>query len=412
MVDSGYQSNLSLMRKFLDEFRSVLKQETPGPIPRLAFNYVRACLSLLCLYPNRKLASLSLYRWLNWFIMCNVMNAFVTMVLALPESKNVIEMGDDMVWISGMGLIFTKMFYMHLRCDKIDELVWDFDYYNRELRPNHNDEEVLGWQRLCYLVESGLYINCFCLVNFFSAAVFLQPLIIEGKLPFHSIWPFQWHRIDLHPHMFWSLYLWLSVTSQHNLMSILMVDMCGISTFMQTALNLKLLCIELRKLGEMRVSDARFREEFYRVVRFHQHIIKVVEKANRAFNGAFNAQLMASFALISISTFETMVAAAVDPKMAAKFVLLMVVAFTQLSLWCISGTLVYTQSLEVAQAAFDITDWHTKAPAIQRDISFVILRAQKPLMYVAEPFLPFTLGTYMLVLKNCYRLLALMQESM
>jgi len=52
---------------------------------------------------------------------------------------------------------------------------------------------------------------------------------------------------------------------------------------------------------------------------------------------------MASFALISISTFETMVAAAVDPKMAAKFVLLMVVAFTQLSLWCISGTLVYTQ---------------------------------------------------------------------
>jgi len=173
-----------------------------------------------------------------------------------------------------MGLIFMKIFYMHLRCDKIDELVWDFDYYNRELRPNHNDEEVLGWQRLCYLVESGLYINCFCLVNFFSAAVFLQPLIIEGKLPFHSIWPFQWHRLDLHPRMFWSLYFWLSLTSQHNLMSILMVDMCGISTFMQTALNLKLLCIELRKLGEMRVSDARFREEFCRVVRFHQHIIK------------------------------------------------------------------------------------------------------------------------------------------
>jgi len=35
--------------------------------------------------------------------MCNVMNAFVTMVLALPESKNVIEMGDDLVWISGVS---------------------------------------------------------------------------------------------------------------------------------------------------------------------------------------------------------------------------------------------------------------------------------------------------------------------
>ncbi|XP_017068828.1 odorant receptor 47b [Drosophila eugracilis] len=412
MVDSGYQSNLSLLREFLDEYRSVMRQETPGPIPRLAFNYVRACLSLLGQYPNKKLASLSLYRWINLFIMCNVLNAFCTMVLALPESKNVIDMGEDLVWISGMGLVFIKIFYMHLRCDEIDDIIWDFDYYNRELRPHHTDEEVFGWQRLCYLIESSLYINCFFLVNFFNAAICLQPLLGEGKLPFHSIWPFQWHRLDLHPYMFWFLYIWLAATSQHNLLSILMVDMFGISTFLQTALNLKLLCIEMKKLGEMRVSDARFHEEFCRVVRFHQHIIKQVEKANRAFNGAFNAQMMASFSLISISAFETMVAAAVDPKMAAKSVLLMVVAFTQLSLWCVSGTLVYTQSLEVAQAAFDIDDWHTKALTIQRDISFVILRAQKPLIYVAEPFLPFTLGTYMLVLKNCYRLLALMQESM
>ncbi|XP_017038789.1 LOW QUALITY PROTEIN: odorant receptor 47b [Drosophila ficusphila] len=412
MADLGYQSNLGLLRRFFDEFRGVSRQETPGLIPRLALNYVRAALSLLCSYPNKKLASLPLYRWINLFILCNIMNILWTMIFALPETKNAIDMGDDLVWISGMALVFTKIFYVHLRCDKIDELIYDFDYYNRELRPHNNDEEVLGWQRLSYLVESGLYMNCFCLVNFFSAAIFLQPLISEGKLPFHSVWPFQWHRMDLHPNKFWALYIWMSVTSQHNLMSILMIDMVGISTFLQTALNLKLLCIEMRKLGEMRVSDARFHEEFCKVVRYHQHIIKLLEKANNAYNGAFNAQMISSFSLISISAFETMATAAVDPKMAAKFVLLMVVAFTQLSLWCISGTLVYTQSLEVAQAAFDINDWHTKAPEIQRDISFVIMRAQKPLMYVAEPFLPFTLGTYMLVLKNCYRLLALMQESM
>jgi len=52
MADSGYQSNLSLMRKFLDEFRSVLRQETPGPIPRLAFNYVRACLRWVLHHPS------------------------------------------------------------------------------------------------------------------------------------------------------------------------------------------------------------------------------------------------------------------------------------------------------------------------------------------------------------------------
>lgn len=82
-----------------------------------------------------------------------------------------------------MALVFTKIFYMHLRCDEIDELISDFEYYNRELRPHNIDEEVLGWQRLCYVIESGLYINCFCLVNFFSAAIFLQPLLGEESCP-------------------------------------------------------------------------------------------------------------------------------------------------------------------------------------------------------------------------------------
>jgi len=37
------------------------------------------------------------------------MNAFVTMVLALPESKNVIEMGDDLVWISGVATVVLPL---------------------------------------------------------------------------------------------------------------------------------------------------------------------------------------------------------------------------------------------------------------------------------------------------------------
>ncbi|KAH8372908.1 hypothetical protein KR009_007879 [Drosophila setifemur] len=433
MADADYQSNLRLLRDFLDDFRSVLRQKTSCHIPRLALNYSRASLSLLCLYPNKKLTTISWYRWINFVILSNITVVLLTLVFALPESKSVIEMGDDMVWFIGMSLIVTKTFYVNLRCNDIDEIIWDFEYYNRVLRPHNDDEEILTWQRFCYLAESGLFINCFFMVNIFSAAICLQPLMGEEKLPFHCIWPFHWHRADLHPKMYWFLYVWMSVTSHFNLMSILQVDMVGISTFFQTVLNLKLLCIEIRKLGDMRAAnDAQFHAEFCRVVRYHQHIIKLVGRANSAFNGAFNAQILASFAMISISTFETMVSVSVDPKMAVKFALLMVVAFVQLSTWCIAGTLVYTQSLEVAQAAFDMKGWHTKAPEIQRDIGFVIMRAQKPLMYVAKPFLPFTLGTYMLVrrshlkadlfhhavqyldqvLKNCYRLLALLQESM
>lgn len=42
-------------------------------------------------------------------------------------------------------------------------------------------------------------------------------------------------------------------------------------------------------------------------------------------------------------------------------------------------------------------DWHTKTTEMQKDLGFVIMRSQKPLIYMGKPFLPFTLGTYMLV---------------
>lgn len=127
--------------------------------------------------------------------------------------------------------------------------------------------------------------------------------------------------------------------------------------------------------------------------------------------------MIASFALISMSTFEAM-AAASDPKVAAKFLIFMFVTFVQLSYWCLAGTLVSTQvsfhsisllylytsnwvfpyqSMDVAQAAFELKDWHTKSIFIQRNILFMISRSQKPLLYEARPFPPFTLATYSIV---------------
>lgn len=120
-----------------------------------------------------------------------------------------------------------------------------------------------------------------------------------------------------------------------------------------------------------------------------------------------------------MSTFEVM-ATLQDPRVAAKFVLFAVTTFVQLSYWCVAGTLVYTQvsmadlqllilplsfalslfqSEEVAQAAFAINDWHIRSIAIQRNIMFMIKRSQKPLLYVAQPFPPFTLVTYSMVRK-------------
>ncbi|XP_041450273.1 odorant receptor 47b isoform X1 [Drosophila obscura] len=282
-----------------------------------------------------------MYRPINWLLLCNQTLMFIAMASGVHESSNIIDMGDDLVWLTGVLLIWTKSFSVHVRATEIDEVIRDFSYYDEVVRPVHDDDEILKWQRYSYMGEAYLGITTFILVNLFSLAICLQPLLGEGRLPYHAFLPFGWHRQDLHPWAHWAVYLWLGATSHHNLATILFVDILGISTVVQTALNLRLLGIELRKLGDLQsISDYQFHVEFRRVVRYHQHIISLVKKSNRAFYATFIAQMIASFAMISISTFETMVAAQGDFKMALKFVLFAIIVFVQLSAWCVAGSFV------------------------------------------------------------------------
>ncbi|KAH8407457.1 hypothetical protein KR222_001464 [Zaprionus bogoriensis] len=438
MASGDFQSYLRLLCGFFGEFQSVLRQQTRPP-PRIALHHHRAFLVLLCLHPNERLARNSIYKFASLAAMCNISALLFMIVCALPETDNAIDMGDDMVWVIGVGLIFIKMLYSCLRANQIDDVIEDFAYYDRvfrstsdntiDLRSELQNEEILRWQRICYLIESSMFISMTILVTLFSLAISVSPLIIGKQFPYHVYIPF-WHG------SFWSdkmLYLWMALTSQINLLAICNIDLLGVHSFLHTALNLKLLCIELSKLGNVREDHALFHTQFCRIVRFHQHIISTVQKNNRVFHGTFIAQMIASFAMVSMSTFETM-ATLHDPKEAVKFVIFAVTTFVQLSYWCLAGTLVdsqverastiyslctfyfdsflfLVQSTEVAQAAFEINDWHTRPVDMQRNIMFMIKRSQKPLVYAAQPFPPFTLVTYSIILKQCYRALALLRES-
>lgn len=60
--------------------------------------------SVLCLYPNRRVAGNAIYRLANWFILCNLSLVLGLVVYALHETNNTVDMGDDMVWIIGVCL--------------------------------------------------------------------------------------------------------------------------------------------------------------------------------------------------------------------------------------------------------------------------------------------------------------------
>ncbi|EDW08260.1 uncharacterized protein Dmoj_GI19867 [Drosophila mojavensis] len=420
MANGDFKSYLGLLCGFFSEYRTVLRHKSQQP-PRFAMNYNRAFLVIMGLYPNRcLLAKYSNYKRCNRLLMLNSASLLLPIMFAIHESTNVVDMGDDMAWMIGTTLIVTKNLYLYWRANEIDEVIESLNYYESCFRPTQGFQpaevesenvEIRRWQRLCYLVETTMFSTLTCCMFLFNMAICVQPLFSDRDLPYHAVFPFGWHSSVEHPRSHMLIYIWQSLTSQFNLLSICQVDALGIHSILHTALNLKILCLEMQKLSKLQLTDLEFHAEFRRIIQFHQHLISTVEKNNRLFHGAFIAQMIASFALISMSTFEAM-AAASDPKVAAKFLIFMFVTFVQLSYWCIAGTLVSTQSTYVAQAAFELKDWHTKSIFIQRNILFMISRSQKPLLYEAKPFPPFTLATYSIILQQCYRILALLREAM
>ncbi|XP_034483101.1 odorant receptor 65a-like [Drosophila innubila] len=246
----------------------------------------------------------------------------------------------------------------------------------------------------------------------FDSLALSQPLWTKQKLPFHAIYPFNWHDPEKHPLAYIIVYIWQCFVLTYNLTCVLYIDSLCVHIFLQLGCNLKILCLELQSLCQLsRKNEQVFRQELYRLIEFHQRIISLVDRTNRVFYAPMIMQMIASFLMISLSTFVSLVARH-EPSVAARFVIFMVLSFLHLSYWCIAGDMVTEHSQKVAHAAYEVYEWLPYKPEVQRDVMFVIQRAQLPLSMVASPFPPFNLFSYMSILKQCYTILTVLLESL
>ncbi|KAH8390646.1 hypothetical protein KR215_009004 [Drosophila sulfurigaster] len=311
-----------------------------------------------------------------------------------------------------MVYLMTKWHFLYFRADKVDDLVDRLDACHREVKKKHSSDEIRTIQRYHYTVESSLSVLWFFGVGMFIGLIATLPVYTNQKLPFHAIFPFGWHDPDRHPYAHAAVYVWQIFALINNMYALLFLDLLSVHIFFQLAANMKILCVELRCMSKLNRRDvALFRSELRRICIFHQKILGLLELTNEVFYGPMIMQMIVSFFLISLSTFISLVARH-DPSVAARFMLFMVLSFLHLSYWCIAGNMVNEHAFNVAGAAFDAYEWSPPVPEIQRDIAFIIRRAQKSLSMGAAPFPPLNLTSYMAILKQCYSILTLMLESL
>ncbi|KAI8127337.1 Odorant receptor 47b [Lucilia cuprina] len=367
--------------------------------------------SLMFIFPRTWKGESLLYRVINKFLMIMLIIFTVSITFDLYEaSQDVLQFGEDLVVLIGIYLIFFKLILTAYYAQDIEYIICEFakmhKYFSQLKRSPKISHKIRKLQRLFYIAEAisfFLYVN---LVILFSAAICLPPILTPNTTPYRAKYPFEWQSSDEHPIRFALVYIFQSLMTLFVLLSILVIDNIGCHIFTQTTLNLKIFCILIRDMITQPADIAL--EELHKVIQFHQYIISLISKINVVYYYNYTAQMAASTFMICLTAFEAMLAQD-QPMLAIKFQIYMFSAFSQLFYWCATGNMVYYDSLDVADAAYEIDGWYNQSKEFKYYLRFLIQRAQTPLVFQPKPLFGFNFETFSSILSTSYSYFALLR---
>ncbi|KNC21848.1 Odorant receptor 47b [Lucilia cuprina] len=377
------EASLKSILVHLKDLRKVLRhKQEPG---KISLVYMRNYMRLMFIFPRTWKGESLLYRVINKFLMIMLIIFTVSITFDLYEaSQDVLQFGEDLVVLIGIYLIFFKLILTAYYAQDIEYIICEFakmhKYFSQLKRSPKISHKI--------------------------PAICLPPILTPNTTPYRAKYPFEWQSSDEHPIRFALVYIFQSLMTLFVLLSILVIDNIGCHIFTQTTLNLKIFCILIRDMITQPADIAL--EELHKVIQFHQYIISLISKINVVYYYNYTAQMAASTFMICLTAFEAMLAQD-QPMLAIKFQIYMFSAFSQLFYWCATGNMVYYDSLDVADAAYEIDGWYNQSKEFKYYLRFLIQRAQTPLVFQPKPLFGFNFETFSSILSTSYSYFALLR---
>nr|AOE48099.1 putative odorant receptor OR33 [Scaeva pyrastri] len=307
-------------------------------------------------------------------------------------SSDIIMFGEDLCVLVGLYLIFLKIILYRIYKSNIQRIVEEFHCLLKKFA--FGSTAIRKIQRQSYIRDIVIFNTFVVLGNFLFVALAFQP-IFSGEprtLPFRAKYPFS---ID-DQLRFQIVYGFQCFCTLVCIKIIVYIDNVGCLIINQTAANLEIICEKIREFRGKKMS----REDLGAIIVDHQRIIKLIDYVNKYYYYNFVGQVGASTFLICLTAFEAQLAKD-QPLVALKFQVFMFSSFMQLFYWCWVGNQVRFNSIEVGVAAYE-TEWITQSPSFRRDLMFLILRAQKPLSFRAQPLYGFDFEAFSKILSSSY----------
>ncbi|XP_037941198.1 odorant receptor 47b-like [Teleopsis dalmanni] len=375
--------------------------------------FPRNYLKCICLWLSASTVQSLTYRIINYIIMILLAIFTLTIACDLYEvSNDIVLFGDGLVVLTGLFLIYFKIWLFRSRADEMDSITNAFNIIHTKFSfgMEKKNPKILTYQRFAFLLDASVFTNFCILIIWFFMAISVQPLFTSETLIFRAKFPFSLHDPQRHPYAVTCIYFFQFFCTIYVLFVIVLIDSIPTQYFTQTSVSLKTLCECIRSLGkdDQVVNHVNMRSQLREIVHFHQLIIGLVDRINKCFYSNYIAQMGASTIIICLTAFESLLVK--DELMVAiKFYIYMLSGFLQLFYWCFCGNRMYFDSVKVSTAAFGLHHWYNESLELQRDLMFLIQRAQKPLVFYAKPLPGFTFSTFTSILSTSYSYFTLLR---
>ncbi|RLU25807.1 ObirOr5-P2 [Ooceraea biroi] len=159
----------------------------------------------------------------------------------------------------------------------------------------------------------------------------------------------------------------------------------------------------------LNLSNPNFNDHLNTLIQRHHHLIKMAKKLAETISSILLTQLFISSVLICIMGFQFILALKVhNVVMMEKSVIVQSTFLTQLSLYSFIGDYLKSQMEEVGPSIYQ-SSWYRFPAEMMKNLVFIIMRTETPVMFQAGNFIVINLSTYMGILKTSVSYLSVLR---
>ncbi|PSN50415.1 Odorant receptor 59 [Blattella germanica] len=162
---------------------------------------------------------------------------------------------------------------------------------------------------------------------------------------------------------------------------------------------------------EPNIKDSKWRSEMDNYLKLcvkrHQALLEYIRRLNIISSPIELLQALTSSILICTLGFTAITSG--NTAILPKVILYTACAFLQIGLPCYCATQLQTQSMAVAEAAYNCA-WYEEPVSFQKSISLILMRAQKPELIFVGPFGTMSLELFAGVAQSAYSYLTLLRQ--